>query len=45
LAQRHEPVGESLGVGQIHVFTEELKLTVAMQVLQFFEEATPEEPG
>ena len=31
-------------VGQIHVFTKELQLPVTMQVLQFFEEATPEQP-
>jgi len=42
LAQRREPVGEGLGVGQIHVFTEELQLPVTMQVLQFFEEAGAE---
>jgi hypothetical protein len=43
LSQRHEPVGEGLGIGQIHVLAEELQLPVTMQVLQFFEEATPEQ--
>ena len=43
LAQRHEPVGKGIGVGQIHVFAEELKLTVPMGVLELFEEATPEQ--
>jgi len=45
LAQRHEPVGEGIGVGQIDVIAEELQLSVTMQVLQFFEEAAPKEPG
>ena len=27
LAQRHEPIGEGLGIGQIDVFAEELQLT------------------
>src|SRR5216684_8700150 len=44
LTQRHEPVGEGIGVGQIHVFAEELQLTATMGALEFFEEATPEQP-
>ncbi len=44
LTQRHEPVGEGIGVGQIHVFAEELELTVPVGVLELFEEATPEQP-
>ena len=43
LAQWHEPVGKGLGIGQIEVLAEELKLTVTMQVLELFEEAAPEE--
>lgn len=43
LAQRHEPVGEGVGVGQIHVIAEALELTRAMSALQFFEEGTPEQ--
>jgi hypothetical protein len=39
LAQRHEPVGKGIGVGQIYVLAEELQLSVTMQLLQFFEEA------
>ena len=41
LSQRHEPVGEGSGVGQIDVLAEELELPVTMQLLQFFEEAPP----
>src|ERR1700674_5679516 len=44
LAQRHEPVGEGLGIGQIDMLAEELELTGTMGVLQLFEEATPEQP-
>jgi hypothetical protein len=43
LSQRHQPIGEGLGVGQIHVLTKELQLSIPMQVLKFFEEATPEQ--
>ena len=43
LAQRHEPVGKGLGVGQIEVIAEELQLPATMQVLEFFEEAAPEQ--
>ena len=43
LTQRHEPVGEGIGVGQIDVLAEELELTVPMGVLQLFEEAAPEQ--
>ena len=44
LAQRHEPVCERIGVGQIEVIAEELQLPITMQVLQFFEEAASKEP-
>ena len=43
LAQRHEPVGEGIGVGQIDVLAEELEQTIPMNVLQLFEEAAPEQ--
>ena len=43
LPQRHEPVGKGLGIGQIEVLAEELELTITMQVLKLFEEATPEQ--
>src|ERR1700730_12388987 len=44
LTQRHEPVGEGIGVGQIDALAEELELTVPMDVLELFEEAAPEQP-
>ena len=43
LAQRCEPIGEGIGVGQIEVLTEKLELAVAMGVLEFFEESTPKQ--
>src|SRR5271166_6679552 len=43
LAQRHEPAGEGLRIGQIEVLAEELQLSVAMQLLEFLEKAAPEE--
>ena len=39
LAQRHEPVGEGLGVGQIDVLAKELELTGTMGVLQRVDDA------
>ena len=38
-----EPVGEGHRIRQIHVFAEELELTVPMGVLKLFEEAAPKQ--
>ena len=44
LTQRREPVGEGLGIAELGVLAEELQLPGAMQALQLFEEAAPEQP-
>ena len=42
LTQRHEPVGEGIGISQIEVLAEELQLTIKMEVHKLFKEAAPE---